>query len=91
MNHRTEDTRWHDLESNAHLPDVQEVIRQEIQNGTISVRPKPGGGIRIVPVGMPESEELIEAETAPAPSQGETSPPRKVARSGSPRTPLTIR
>ena len=56
MIHPTVEARWRELESNAHLPDVQELIRQEIQSGTIRVRPKPGGGIRIVPVGMAESE-----------------------------------
>jgi hypothetical protein len=35
MIYRTEEAHWRDLESNAHLPDVQELIRQEIQNGTI--------------------------------------------------------
>ena len=64
MNQRTEEARWRDLESNAHLPDVQELIRQEIQSGTISVRPKPGGGICIVPVGMSENDEPIEVEAA---------------------------
>ena len=42
MIHRTDDARWRELESNAHLPEVQELIRQEIQNGTIRVRPKRG-------------------------------------------------
>ena len=65
MIHPTDEARWRELESNAHLPDVQELIRQEILNGTIRVRPKPGGGIRIVPVGMPESEEPIEEEPRP--------------------------
>jgi hypothetical protein len=82
MIYRTEEAHWRDLESNAHLPDVQELIRQEIQNGTIRVRPKPGGGIRIIPVGMPESEEPIAVETPPAPAQVETSPSRSVARRG---------
>ncbi len=45
-----DDTYLRDLESHAHLPEVQEVIREEIRKGTIRVRPKPGGGIRIVPV-----------------------------------------
>ena len=52
MIHPTDEARWRELESNAHLPDVQELIRQEILNGTIRVRPKRGGGIRIVPVGI---------------------------------------
>jgi len=56
MIHPTDEARWRELESNADLPDVQELIRQEIQRGTIGVRPKPGGGIRIVPVGMPPKE-----------------------------------
>jgi hypothetical protein len=80
MIHRTDQARWRDLESGAHLPDVQELIRQEIQNGTIRVRPRAGGGIRIVPVGTPESEEPIEVETPPVPSQDETSTSRKVTR-----------
>ena len=42
MIHRTDDARWRELESKAHLPEVQELIRQEILNGTIRVRPKPG-------------------------------------------------
>jgi hypothetical protein len=46
MIHRTKAARWHELESQAHLSDVQELIRQEIQNGAIRVRPKPGGGIQ---------------------------------------------
>ena len=74
MIHPTDEARWRDLEANAHLPEVQELIRQEILNGTIRVRPKPGGGIRIVPVGIPENEEVEEMEALPAPSQDETSP-----------------
>src|SRR5437588_2522955 len=73
------DPRWRNLEASAHLPAVQELIRQEIQNGTIRVRPKPGGGIRIVPVGITESEELGEIEALPTPSQDEVRPSRKVA------------
>ena len=82
MSHRTDEARWRDLESNAHLPDVQELIREEIQSGTIRVRPKPGGGIRILPVGIPEREEPIEVEPPPAPSQDETSPSRTVGSRG---------
>ena len=35
MIHPTDEARWRELESNAHLADVQELIRQEILNGTI--------------------------------------------------------
>ena len=45
-------------------PEVQELIRREILRGTICVRPKPGGGIRIVPVGMPEGGELSMVKDA---------------------------
>jgi hypothetical protein len=82
MKHPTDEARWRELESNAHLPEVQKLIRQEILNGTIRVRPKPRGGIRIVPVGMPEREEPMEVETPPAPLQDETSPSRRVAFRG---------
>jgi hypothetical protein len=47
---------WRDLESHAHLPDVQELIREEIQRGTIRVRPTPDGGIRIMPVRPGEAQ-----------------------------------
>ena len=62
MIHRSVHARWRDLEFTADLPDVQEIIRQEIRCGTIRVRPKRGGGIRILPVGIPEKEEPIEVE-----------------------------
>jgi hypothetical protein len=70
------------IRASAHLPDVQELIRQEIQRGTIRVRPKTGGGIRIVPVGIPENEQLEEMEPLPVPSQEEASPTRRVTRRG---------
>jgi hypothetical protein len=50
-----DNTYWRDLESQAHLPEVQEIIRDEIQQGTIRVRPNPDGSIRIVPVRTAES------------------------------------
>lgn len=65
---------WRDLESNAHLPEVQELIREEIQSGTIRVCPKGKSGIRIMPVDMPMSAQPIEVEVPPGPSQDEASP-----------------
>lgn len=78
MIHPTDDARWRELESNADLSDVQELIRHEIRRRTIRVRPRRQGGIRIVPVGIPEIEEPIEVEPSPAPSQEEGTPIRKV-------------
>ena len=83
MIHPTDEARWRELESKAHVPDVQELIRQEILSGTIRVRPKRGGGIRILPVGIPESEELeepIEVEPPPATSQDGASPSMALVR-----------
>ena len=48
---------WRDLESHAQLPEVQEIIRQEIHKRTIRVRPNPDGSIRIVPIGRPETQD----------------------------------
>ena len=48
MIHRTSESRWGHLAAHAHLPEVQEMIRQEIRKGTIRVRPRSGGGIEIV-------------------------------------------
>jgi hypothetical protein len=45
-----DDDYWRDLESHAHLPEVQEIIREEIRKGTIRVRSNPDGSIRIVPL-----------------------------------------
>lgn len=42
------DARWRFLETHAHRENIQDVIRQEIQKGTIRVIPSPGG-IRIIP------------------------------------------
>jgi len=78
MTRSADEAYWRDLESNAHQPDVQELIREEIQSGTIRVRPNGEGKIRIVPIGMPESEEPIDAEVPPAESQDDTSPSSKV-------------
>src|SRR5512135_374486 len=88
MIHRTDDARWRELESNAHLPEVQELIRQEILNGTIRVRPKREGGICIVPVGMPESEEPIEEEPPARPIARRDEPIQESGFQGSPRTSL---
>ncbi len=74
MTHQSHEAYWRDLEAHAHLPEVQDIIRQEILSGTIRVRPKPGGGICIVPIRIPEGEGITEMETPPAPLQDETSP-----------------
>jgi hypothetical protein len=76
------DLTLRDLEANAHLPEVQELLQQEIRRGTIRVVPKPGGGIRIVPVGEPESDEPTETEPPPAPSEVAPSPSSGAARRG---------
>ena len=47
---------WRDLESQTHVPEVQELIRQEMRKGTIRVRPNVDGGIRIVPVRQDETQ-----------------------------------
>ena len=52
-----DDAYWRDLEAHAHLPEVQELIRREIQKGTIRVRPNPDGSIRIVPVRQAEAQK----------------------------------
>jgi len=80
MPHRSDKACWRDLESDAHLPEFQEIIREEIQNGTIRVRPKPGGGILIVPIGSPDNVEVREMEAPPAQSRAETSPLRRAVR-----------
>ena len=67
MTHPTDLAYWRDLEADAHSPEVQELIRREIHRGTIRVRPKPGGGIRIVPVRQPDAPELREVGPPPAP------------------------
>lgn len=50
MTRSGDEADWRDLEAQAHRPEVQELIRREIQRGTIRVRPNPDGTIRIVPV-----------------------------------------
>ena len=55
------------------------------QKGTIRVRPKPGGGICIVPFDMSENDEPIEVQALPAPSHDEVSP-QVSGSQGSPRT-----
>jgi hypothetical protein len=79
MPHRSDEARWRDLESEAHLPEVQDIIREEIENGIIRVRPKPGGGIRIEPIDIPDIE-VTELEIPPTQSQDETNPLRRAVR-----------
>jgi hypothetical protein len=79
MPHRSDESRWRDLESEAHLPEVQEIIREEIQNGTIRVQPKPGGGICIVPTENLDTGEASGMEPPPQP-QEETSALKRAIR-----------
>jgi hypothetical protein len=69
-------SRWATLEAQAHLPEVQAVIRREIMHGDIRVVPAPGGGIRIIPFNgsspveepapaAAEELELVEVRRAP--------------------------
>jgi hypothetical protein len=48
----SDQTRWKMLERNAHQPDVQKLIRQEIRDRTIRVVPGFNGGIRIIPTDL---------------------------------------
>jgi hypothetical protein len=49
MKPQSDQTHWKMLERNAHRPEIQELVRREIQNGTIRVVPGLKGGIRIIP------------------------------------------
>jgi hypothetical protein len=80
MPHRSDESRWRDLESDAHLPEVQDNIREEIQNGMIRVQPKPGGGICIVPIDMPDNGEVAAIEAPAAPTDDEPSPLKRAVR-----------
>jgi hypothetical protein len=73
---------WGDLETHAHLPKVQQLIREEIRNGTIRVRTKRDGGIRIMPVGEPARKQLAQMNPQRAEFQDGGSPrPAPVRRS----------
>ena len=61
-------SRWKALEREAHRPEVQDLIRQEIRNGAIRVVPDLKGGIRIIPT-VPEQK-------APPPRGGPDALPR---------------
>jgi len=45
--------RWDEIQAGAHLPEVQEFIRQAIARGAIRVMPDPDGGVRIAPTTPP--------------------------------------
>jgi hypothetical protein len=79
MTHSANEPYWRDLESNAHRPEVQEQIREEIRSGTIRVRPNGEGAICIMPVFVSDSEEPIEVELPSAPLQDETSATKRGA------------
>jgi hypothetical protein len=53
--------RWEDLQAQAHLPEIQDLIRKEIFRGTIHVVPTSDGGVRIVPhAERPLAARLVE-------------------------------
>jgi hypothetical protein len=56
MEPEVEAVRWRDLEARSDRPEVQEIIKREIRLGRIRVRPRPGGGIRIIPVQRPGTD-----------------------------------
>jgi hypothetical protein len=56
---------WGPLESKAHLPEIQAIIREAIWRGAIFVVPAPGGGIRIIP-----ADSSAVEETQPSPHEG---------------------
>jgi hypothetical protein len=56
MEPQVEVVRWRDLEAQSDRPEVQQRIRREIRKGRIRVRPRPDGGIRIIPVQRPGTD-----------------------------------
>jgi hypothetical protein len=82
MTHSADQAYWRELEANAHLPEIQELIRQEIQSGTIRVRPNGDGGIRVVPIFISEDGEQVELELAPAPPQDDPAASKRGALHG---------
>jgi hypothetical protein len=58
-------SRWESLQSRAHLPEVQAILRREISRGAIRVLAAPGGGIRVFRV---DGGSLLEEHpTMPGP------------------------
>jgi hypothetical protein len=80
MTHQANEDRWPDLESDAHLPEVQKIIREGIRNGSIRVQPKPGGGICVVPMHMPDNVEVREMEAPAVPAHDGRSPLGRAVR-----------
>jgi hypothetical protein len=65
MRPRTDDALWEMLEAQAHLTDVQEVIRQAIRSGAIRVAAR-GEGIKITPCRAPDPEGAVRREAQAA-------------------------
>jgi hypothetical protein len=81
MAHPKVQSYWGDVEAHAHLPEVQQLIREEIRNGTVRVRTTPDGGIRVMPTGEVKSKELAPMEPQRAKFQNRgTSWPTPVRR-----------
>jgi hypothetical protein len=56
-----------ELQENAHLPEVQQIIREEIYRGRIRVTPAPSGELQIIPVGGHRGFDRYRSRT---PSRG---------------------
>ncbi len=65
MTHWAEEARWRDLESNAHLPEVQDHIRHAIKSGTIRVHPNSEGRIRIELIRPDDPDRAYQDKTPP--------------------------
>jgi hypothetical protein len=65
MRPETRRSRVESLGANAHLPEVQAVISDEIARGAVRVIPAPGGGIRII--SADGTSPVAEPEPDPAP------------------------
>jgi hypothetical protein len=62
---------WRAIEAEAHLPEIQALIRRAIYSGRIYVRPAPGGGIHI---SRAKRRAVEDPQTAPYEAQEDATP-----------------